>query len=83
MLVECSSDAHLMLIQYSFNHSALMLIENIWVVFEFRNNFDDPLILIQSLWMLSYCSSMLVQSSLNAHLMLIQYSFDYSASNAH
>ena len=50
-----------------------------WSLYTFQVILEPSLAVLKfsgnALWMLNYCSLMLVQCSANAHLMLIQYSF--------
>ena len=79
MLIRCSSNAPPLLFGLFCYNANWRLFETIWIVFEYI--LVTSLTILQfslnALW-INWCSSMLVQFSYNAHLMLIQYSLDYS-----
>ena len=81
MLVQCSSDADLMLIQYSLDYAVTMLTGGSLRLFgcSLQVILETSSSLFNSHRMHGWCSTipcpMLVQCSSNAHLMLIQYSF--------
>ena len=81
MLVQCSSDARLMLNRYYFNYSAKIVMEcsqrPFWVKLNaFR-------LILQTfptmIWIDDYFNSMLIQCSSDARLILNQHYFNYSA----